>query len=73
LLSLLFERRVVRLERGVVLLDPDFPFRLGELFGHLFFDLCEIVGVVELAGPCPPSALMRQIGWVEEGRISGSS
>ena len=22
---------------------------------------------------CPPSALMRQIGWVEEGRISGSS
>ena len=25
-------------------------------------------------GPlCPPSALMRQIGWVEEGRISGSS
>jgi hypothetical protein len=35
LLSLLFERRVVRLERGVVLLDPDFPFRLGELFGHL--------------------------------------
>jgi ABC transporter substrate binding protein len=26
----------------------------------------------ELAG-CPPSALMRQIGWVQEGRISGSS
>jgi PIN domain len=25
------------------------------------------------ASPCPPSALMRQIGWVEEGRISGSS
>ena len=25
------------------------------------------------AGLCPPSALMRQIGWVEEGRISGSS
>ena len=24
-------------------------------------------------GACPPSALMRQIGWVEEGRISGSS
>jgi S1-C subfamily serine protease len=23
--------------------------------------------------PCPPSALVRQIGWVEEGRISGSS
>ncbi len=22
---------------------------------------------------CPPSALVRQIGWVEEGRISGSS
>src|SRR5262245_42468773 len=22
---------------------------------------------------CPPSALTRQIGWVEEGRISGSS
>jgi hypothetical protein len=22
---------------------------------------------------CPPSALMGQIGWVEEGRISGSS
>jgi hypothetical protein len=22
---------------------------------------------------CPPSALMRQVGWVEEGRISGSS
>ena len=22
---------------------------------------------------CSPSALMRQIGWVEEGRISGSS
>jgi putative ABC transport system substrate-binding protein len=22
---------------------------------------------------CPPSALMRQLGWVEEGRISGSS
>jgi hypothetical protein len=22
---------------------------------------------------CPPSALMRQIGWVKEGRISGSS
>ena len=22
---------------------------------------------------CPPSALMRQFGWVEEGRISGSS
>jgi transcriptional regulator with XRE-family HTH domain len=22
---------------------------------------------------CPPSVLMRQIGWVEEGRISGSS
>jgi hypothetical protein len=22
---------------------------------------------------CPPSALMRQIGWVEEGMISGSS
>ena len=22
---------------------------------------------------CPPSALARQIGWVEEGRISGSS
>jgi len=22
---------------------------------------------------CPPSAVMRQIGWVEEGRISGSS
>jgi hypothetical protein len=24
-------------------------------------------------GICQPSALMRQIGWVEEGRISGSS
>jgi protein O-GlcNAc transferase len=24
-------------------------------------------------GECPPSALVRQIGWVEEGRISGSS
>ena len=24
-------------------------------------------------GNCPPSALVRQIGWVEEGRISGSS
>ena len=24
-------------------------------------------------GVCPPSALMGQIGWVEEGRISGSS
>jgi hypothetical protein len=23
--------------------------------------------------PCPASALVRQIGWVEEGRISGSS
>jgi putative flavoprotein involved in K+ transport len=22
---------------------------------------------------CPPSALVRQIGWVEKGRISGSS
>jgi trehalose 6-phosphate synthase len=25
------------------------------------------------APECPPSALVRQIGWVEEGRISGSS
>ncbi len=30
----------------------------GKLEGHL---------------DCPPTALMRQIGWVEEGRISGSS
>ena len=28
---------------------------------------------IELCAACPPSALMRQIGWVEEGRISGSS
>jgi len=28
---------------------------------------------VESVTECPPSALMRQIGWVEEGRISGSS
>ncbi len=29
--------------------------------------------VLALFVKCPPSALMRQIGWVEEGRISGSS
>jgi DNA-binding winged helix-turn-helix (wHTH) protein len=27
----------------------------------------------EIEYDCPPSALVRQIGWVEEGRISGSS
>ena len=26
-----------------------------------------------LTASCPPSALVRQIEWVEEGRISGSS
>ena len=36
-----------------------------EGFGPLF-------KAVNLAD-CLPSALMRQIGWVEEGRISGSS
>jgi transposase len=29
--------------------------------------------IKDLVEKCPPSALMRQIGWVEEGRISGSS
>ncbi len=29
--------------------------------------------IYNVGGECPPSALMRQIGWVEEGRISGSS
>jgi hypothetical protein len=29
--------------------------------------------ILDVAQRCPPSALMRQIGWVEEGRISGSS
>jgi hypothetical protein len=28
---------------------------------------------ISISQTCPPSALMRQIGWVEEGRISGSS
>jgi len=32
-----------------------------------------VVDAVRCAIECPPSALMRQIGWVEEGRISGSS
>jgi putative ABC transport system substrate-binding protein len=35
--------------------------------------LIDPVGVGLIASLCPPSALMRQIGWVEEGRISGSS
>jgi hypothetical protein len=29
--------------------------------------------IVDSDRECPPSALMRQIGQVEEGRISGSS
>jgi tripartite-type tricarboxylate transporter receptor subunit TctC len=35
----------------------------------------EVLGALQRAEveKCPPSALMRQIGWVEEGRISGSS
>lgn len=33
----------------------------------------DIEAVVLTPEECPPSALMRQIGWVEEGRISGSS
>jgi hypothetical protein len=31
------------------------------------------VPTISYAHGCPPSALVRQIGWVEEGRISGSS
>jgi hypothetical protein len=31
------------------------------------------MGPIPAPSECPPSALMRQIGWVEEGRISGSS
>src|SRR6476620_6517479 len=33
---------------------------------------CEL-GLEDAIPECTPSALMRQIGWVEEGRISGSS
>ena len=52
----------------------------------LTFDFGTVIGKVENPHPtplsvmqelvvdgCPPSALMRQIGRVEEGRISGSS
>jgi hypothetical protein len=49
----------------------------GKRISGLAADLYGGLGAAELDvavfGGCPPSALMRQIGWVEEGRISGSS
>ena len=43
--------------------------RAGEKAQKLILPLGAITRLAE----CPPSALMRQIGWVEQGRISGSS
>jgi hypothetical protein len=34
---------------------------------------CKALVSVSLLDACPASALLRQIGWLEEGRISGSS
>jgi hypothetical protein len=37
------------------------------------FDLDEVVPPDHLTRQCPPSALARQNGWIEEGMVSGSS
>ncbi len=55
--------RVTGIINGQRSITADTALRLGHWFGIS----------PEFWLNCPPSALMRQIGWVEEGRISGSS
>jgi Zn-dependent protease len=62
-------------------LGDDTAYRLGrvtfnplkhiDLFGTILMPA--VLLLVRSPVLCPPSALVRQIGWVEEGRISGSS
>jgi DNA-binding transcriptional LysR family regulator len=67
---LIAERFVDHIGDGV-----DIAFRLGALKDSSLVARKILTYRHQLvASPdCPPSALMRQIGWVEEGRISGSS
>jgi hypothetical protein len=72
---------VIKNEHGVFHVRKKVPKKLEEAtatvmgsFKHRVAWLKKSLGTKDLkAAKCLPSALMRQIGWVEEGRISGSS